>query len=127
VELDRDDVSEVRSDLESQRELEALHALVPHRDPLLHPRAHESLARDRERIARDLPVSGIAKVEPRPEVLDPAGREQKRACATDVQDEPREEARVVREEPARVGGNVAALVADAERRSFENREHRTER
>ena len=64
----------------------------------------------------------VAEVEGRLEVLDAARREEERRRAADAEHEPREEARVVREEAARLGGDVAAVVADAEGRAFEDRE-----
>ena len=104
-------------------DLERLGALVAKRDPLLHPGADEALARDRDRVAWQAVRGAVAEVERRPEVLDAAGREQERRRAADSEDESREEAGVVREEPARLGGDVPAVVADAEGRSFEDREH----
>ena len=90
---------------------------------LLHPGADEALARDRERVARK-PVDGsVPEVERGREVLDAARREEERRRPADPQHEPREKARVVREEAARLRGDVAALVAEAEGRSLEDREH----
>ena len=104
----------------------ALHALVPDRDPLLHARSPTKRSRAIESASCGRPFTRrVAEVERGGEVLDPARREQQRPRPVDAQHEPREEARVVREEPARLGGDVAALVADAERRSFEDRQHGT--
>ena len=52
VQLHRDDVREVRLGLECDVDLERLGALVAERDPLLHPRPDEALARDRDRVPR---------------------------------------------------------------------------
>jgi hypothetical protein len=71
VELDGDDVREVRRELEHDLEFESMHALVSNRDPFLHPRAHESLAGDRERVLRKPVQARVAEEEARGEVLDP--------------------------------------------------------
>ena len=123
MELHRDDVREIGLGLEGHLDLERLGALVAKRDPLLHPGADEALARDRDRVARQAVRGAVPEVERRPEVLDAARGEQERSRAADSEDESREEAGVVREEPARLGGDVPAVVADAEGRSFEDREH----
>ena len=125
VELHRDDVREVGLGLERDRRARAARALSLRSEirscipvPTKRSRAIEIASRGRP------PVRGpVAEIERRLEVLDPPGREQERRRAADPQHEPREESRVVREEPARLRGDVAAVVADAERRSFEDREH----
>ena len=79
VQLHRDDVREVGLGLERDLDLEPLGALVPERDPLLHARADEPLAGDRERVARQARRRRVAEVEGRREVLDAArGEEQRR-------------------------------------------------
>ena len=123
VVLHRDDVREVGGDVERDLEVELLHALVADAHALLHPGADEALAGDGDGIARQRRRWSVAKVESRLEVLDPAGGEEQRARLADAQDEPREEPRVVGEEPARRGADVAALVADAEGGALEDREH----
>src|SRR5205809_3550398 len=72
----------------------------------------------REPVAERVP-----QIERRREVLDLPRRQQQRPLAVDRQHEPREEARVVGEEAARLAGHVAAVVADAERRAFEDGDH----
>ena len=65
----------------------------------------------------------VAQVERRREVLDLAGREQQRRAPLIVSAQPREEARVLAEEAVRRGRSMSpTLVADAERRAFEDRE-----
>ena len=59
------------------------------------------------------------------EVLDLARGERQRRRAVDRQLQPREEARVVGEQTARLVADVAEVVADAEGRSFEDREHQS--
>ena len=70
--LHGDDVREVGAELERELELEPVHALVAHRNPLLQPRAHEPPACDRERVARQAVERRVAQVEGGGEVLEPA-------------------------------------------------------
>ena len=122
--LDGDDVREVGADLELELERERLGALVAEDQVILHPLADEALARDRERVLGEPRNDRVAEVEGGGEVLDLPRREQERARAVDAQLEPREKARVLGEEPARLAVEVADLVADAERRALEDRQPR---
>ena len=119
--LDGQDVCEVRAQLEGDVERERLHALVLDNDQVLHALADEPVPRDRDGVVRQPPNRRVAEVERRGEVLDDSGREQQRLRAVHGQAEQREEARVVGEEALRLAVDVAALVADAERRAFEDR------
>ena len=101
VELDGDDVREVRGELERDLEIEPVHALVADRDPLLHARADEALPGDRERVLRKPVQARVAEEERRCKVLDAAGRQQKQRRSLHGEHEPREKPRVVREEAAR--------------------------
>ena len=83
------------------------------------PVADEALARDREHVGRELGPR-VAQVERGREVLDLVGREQQRRLAVDRQLEDGQEADVLGEEPARRPAEVAAVVADAERRALED-------
>ena len=58
--LDRDDVREVGTDLELELECQRREALVPEHEHVLHPVAHEPLARDRERVLHEPVRDGVA-------------------------------------------------------------------
>ena len=74
------------------------------------------------RVLRQPVRERVAQEERRREVLDLAGREQQRPLAVDRELEPREKPRVVaRRGRCVVLAHVAELVADAERRAFEDR------
>ena len=119
--LDRDDVREVGADVERELEAERSCRLVPDDEVILHPLAHESLARDRERVLREPVGDGVTEVEGCGEVLDLARREQQRPGAVDAKLEPREETGVLGEEAAGAAVEIADLVADAEGRALEDR------
>ena len=120
--LDRQDVGEVRRCLEPELERDRAHRLVLDHDLVLHPLADEPLALDREAVLREAAGERVAQEEGGREVLDLAGGEQERPRAVHRQLEPGEEARVVGEEAVRLTVEIADLVADAEGRSFEDRE-----
>ena len=125
--LDGDDVREVGLDHELELERDRLGALVADGDVVLHPFADEALAHDREHVLAEAARERVPQVEGGGEVLDPAGREQQRPLAVHAQLEPGEEARVVREQPGRGAVEVADVVADAERRPFEDGERHVSR
>ena len=89
---------------------------------VLHRLAHEAPARDRERVLRQPFARPVAQEERGREVLDLVGREGEGHLAVDQQLQPGEEPRVAREETARLLADVAAVVADAEGRTLEDRE-----
>ena len=120
--LDREDVREVGPELERELERDRLERLVLDRDVVLHPDADEAGARDRELVLVQPLRERVAHVEGGREVLDPVGGEDERALAVDGQAQQREEARVLGEEAAGLEVDVAALVADAEGRAFEDPE-----
>ena len=122
VRLDREDVREVGPELERELEGDRLHRLVLDDHVVLHAVADEAVPDDRERVLRQAAGERVAQEEGGREVLDLARREQQRRGAVDGQAEPREEARVVGEQAVRLAGDVAALVADAEGRAFEDRQ-----
>ena len=107
----------------SRSKLNADEALVAHAQLVLHPVAHEALARDREHVLVETAGERVAEEERGRVVLDLPRREQERPLSVDAQLEPREEARVLGEEAARRAVEVADLVAEAERRAFQNRQH----
>ena len=120
VRLHRHDVREVGGELEADLELDRLHAPVLDHDHLLHALADEAAALDQERVLGEAARERVAQVEGGREVLDLPRREQRRPLAVDREPEPREEARVLREEPAGVAVQVAGLVRHAEGRPFED-------
>ena len=120
--LDREDVREVVRHLDRELERDRLPGHVLDRDPLLHRVRDEALPDDRDRVLRETVGQRVAKVERRRGVLDLAGGEQERRLAVHGQPEEREVPGVLGEEAAGLLGDVAALVADAEGRSLEDRE-----
>src|SRR4051794_8064912 len=121
----REDVREVRGELEPELERHRLHALVDDNEVILHPLADEALPLDREHVLRQTACERIAQKERRGEVFDLAGGKQQRRRAVDRQPQLRQEARVVGEEPVRLlAADVAAIVTDAERRALEDRQLR---
>ena len=120
VVLDRKDVREVRGDLELEIELDRLHALVLDGERVLHPFTDEALAPDREHVLLETTCERVAHEERGGEVLDLVRREQQRALAVDGEPEAREEPRVLGEEALALVVEVTDLVADAERRAFED-------
>ena len=122
VVLDREDVCEIVGELERQLERDRLHGVVVKDQPVLHPFPDEPVARDRDRVLLQLPGGRVPQEERRRVVLHLARREEQRALSVHGHGEQREEARVVREEPARRPAEVAVRIADAEVRAFEDRD-----
>ena len=120
--LDREDVREVGPELERELEGDRLDRVVLDDHVVLHAVADEAVPDDRERVLRQAAGERVAQEERRREVLDLSRREHQRRRPVDGQAEPREEARVVGEQPVRVARDVAPLVADAEGRAFEDRQ-----
>ena len=67
--LHRQDVREVRAELEPELERDRLHPLVAHDDLVLHPVADEALALDREHVLRQVAGERVAEEERGREVL----------------------------------------------------------
>ncbi len=123
VRLDGEDVGEVVAHLERDLELDAPPRVVFDDDVVLHPlSADEALARDRELVLLQVAGKRVPQEEGGREVLDLARREQERAGAVDREDAAGEEASVVGEEAHGRPVEVAALVANAERRAFQDRQ-----
>ena len=121
--LDRDDVREIRRELEIDIERQLRHALVAEREVLGHARADEALAADRERVRGNPGRRRIAEVVRRAEVVDGARGQEQRALAVEQQPAAREHACVVGEHALRTYTHVADVVADHERRAVEDRQH----
>ena len=120
--LDGEDVREVGADLERELELDGMRCVVHDDDVLLHAVADEAVAPDREHVLLEAACDRVPEIEGGRVVLDLVGRELERPLAVDREDPAREKARVVREEAHHRVGDVSALVRDAERRAFQNRE-----
>src|SRR5947207_705739 len=120
VVLDRQDVCEVRAEIELELELLRLAALVLERELILHSLADEALPRNRDHVLRKPARQRIAHEERRGEVLDLPRGEQQRLRAVERDAEPRQEPRVVAVEPVSLVVDVAELVADAEARALED-------
>ena len=118
--LDRDDVREVGAELDPDPDRELLRRDVRECNVILHAVADEALTLDRHGVERKILRQRIPQEERGGVVLDRARGEQKRPPAVERQLQPREEARVVHEEPVSLLTHVAQLVADAEGRPFEN-------
>ena len=88
VELDGDDVREVGLELQRELELELLHALVPHGDPLPHAGRDEALAGDGEGVVRQAVDARVAEKERGREVVGAPRREEQWSRAVETQDEP---------------------------------------
>ena len=121
--LDREDVREVGADLERELELDRPHRRALHDERVLHRiLADEALAANRELVAVERSGKGVAHEERGREVFDAPGGEQQRPLPVDGHVQGREEPGVFREQAFDVRVEVAQLVADAERRSFEDAE-----
>ena len=110
------DVCEVRTELDSDADRELLRGHVRQLDVILHPVADEAVALDRDGVEREVLRQRVPQEERGGVVLDRARREQERSPAVERQLQPREEARVVHEEPVSLLTHVAQLIADAEER-----------
>jgi hypothetical protein len=122
VPLDREDVREVGLELEPERERHVMRRLVGHHEMVLHPLADEALAADQERILREPRLDRVPKVKRSREVVDLPRAEQQRPHPVHRESEPGEMPRVVGVEAGRLLDDVPPLVADAERRTLENRQ-----
>ncbi len=120
--LHRHDVREVGAELEAELERDGFQRLVLERDVVLHPVAYEAQARDRDLVLVEPAGQRVAHVEGGRVVLDLRRGEQERPRFVDPQLQLGEEARVLGEEPGRPAVEVADVVADAERRAFEDRQ-----
>ena len=120
--LDGEDVREVGADLERELELDGMLRVVHDDDVLLHAVADEAVAPDREHVLLEPAGDGVPEEEGGRVVLDLVRRELERPLAVDREDPAREKARVVREEAHHRVDDVSALVRDAERRAFQDRE-----
>ena len=124
VALDGEDVREVGAELDLDGEADRAHALVPERDALGQPgRADEPLTRDGDRVRLEVLGRRIARVVGRGEVLDRLRGEEEWRRSVDEEPQPRQHARVVREETVGAVGDVAHGIAHAERVAFEDRQH----
>ena len=122
--LDDEDVGEVGGELQPELDVDATVAVVLDDDPLLHAVADEALPLDDELVRLEAAGQRIAQDERSEVRRGVVVREGVEARAAERQHRARQEARVGSEE-ARSSGeavDVAALVADAERRPVENRE-----
>ena len=122
--LDREDVSEVRPDLELELELDGVRCVVLDDDVLLHAVTDEPIPPDREHVLLEAACDGVPEIEGGRVVLDLVGRELERPLAVDREDPAREKACVLGEETHHGVGDIPALVRQAESRPFQNRERR---
>ena len=122
VSLDGEDVREVGPELERELELDGPRRVVLDDDVLLHAVADEAVATDGELVRPEPVDDGVPQVERRGEVVDAVRGEGQGPRAVDGEHPAREEARVAREEAHDRLGDVAAVVRDAERRAFQDRE-----
>ncbi len=126
--LDRQDVGEVRLEDDAETEVDRLHALVPDEQRVRHPgRADEPAPVDGHDVLTEARRHVVPEEERRREVLDAAGREKERPLPVDDELEARQVTRVLREQAPGAVADVAPLVADAERRAFEDRQHEGDR
>ena len=125
VVLDREDVREVGAEVQTELQPDRIHREVLEDDDVLHPFTDEALPDDRHLVLTESAGQRIPEEERRGEVLDLPRRQRQGRRAVDRQLQPREEARVLGEEPARLVADVADVVADAEGRAFEDREHQS--
>ena len=122
VMLDREDVGEIRRQLDGQLDRDRVADEVRDHDVLLQIVGHEALVANQQLVRRQAARRRVAQEERGREVLDLAGRERHRPLAVDGQSEAREEAGVVGVEPVRALVNCAVVGADAKSRSIEDSE-----
>ena len=120
--LDGEDVGEVARDLDRELERHRFRGDVLDDDPVVHVVGDPPLPDDRDGVLLESIHERVAEIERGRVVLDRPGGEQQRLLAVHRQPEERKEARVLREEAARLLADVASLVADAERRALEDRQ-----
>ncbi len=118
--LDREDVGEIRCQLDRELDRDRIAREIRDDDVLLQVVGHEALAADQQLVGREAAGGRIAQEERRREVLDLAGRERHRALAVDREPQAREKAGVVRVEPLRALLDRTVIGTDAERRPVED-------
>ena len=122
VVLDREDVREVRRQLDGQLDRQGVAGEVGDDDVLLQIVGHEALPADQQLVRTEPTGAGIAQEERGREVLDLAGRERHRWFAVDSQRKSREKSRVVRIESMCAFGDRAVVCANAKGRPVEDGE-----
>ena len=123
--LHGEDVREISFERQPEPEARRHDADIPHEDRVGHAgRADEPPTVDGDTVLRQGRRHAVAEEERGREVLHLPGREQERARAVETQFEARQEPGVVREQTCRALADVTEVVAEAERRTFKDRQHR---
>src|SRR5439155_8739335 len=124
--LDREDVCEVRGELDLDRERERPGGVAAHDHEVLHALADVAGAGDRHLVPAEAAGDRVSDEERGGERLALNRREEERPDAVHGQDAAREEAGVLGEETRGPSVNVPPLVADAERRAVQDRKRHEE-